>query len=185
MAETYSPSTFGWLAFTACFFGWAAFELIVNLRWWSAGSTNRDRLSRYLIIGGVLLAMSLAIISTRFHRFDIIGARASVFYFGLGTMVAGLVFRWAAIRQLGRFFIPEVAIQPGQRVIDRGLYHYLRHPSYTGTFITVTGYGLALTNWLSLAAMLAVCLPVYLLGVTQLRVDKLAEPDRHESLLER
>jgi protein-S-isoprenylcysteine O-methyltransferase Ste14 len=40
-------------------------------------------------------------------------------------------------------------------VVDQGLYRYLRHPSYTGTFITIVGYGLALTNALSLAVMLA------------------------------
>jgi protein-S-isoprenylcysteine O-methyltransferase Ste14 len=50
--------------------------------------------------------------------------------------------------------VPEVVIQPGQRVLDQGLYRYLRHPSYMGTFITVFGYGLALTNWLSLLVML-------------------------------
>ncbi len=55
---------------------------------------------------------------------------------------------------MGRYFTPEVTIQPGQRVIDQGLYRFLRHPSYTGTFITLLGYGLALTNGLSLAIML-------------------------------
>jgi len=33
---------------------------------------------------------------------------------------------------------------------------YERHPSYTGTFITILGYGLTLTNSLSLAVMLIV-----------------------------
>jgi isoprenylcysteine carboxyl methyltransferase (ICMT) family protein YpbQ len=34
-----------------------------------------------------------------------------------------------AIRQLGRYFTPEVAIQPDQHVVDQGLYLFLRHPS--------------------------------------------------------
>jgi protein-S-isoprenylcysteine O-methyltransferase Ste14 len=76
-------------------------------------------------------------------------------------MVAGAVFRLYAIRQLGRYFVPEVTIQPGQRVVDQGLYRYLRHPSYTGTFITILGYALALGNWLSLAVMLLVSGLVY------------------------
>jgi protein-S-isoprenylcysteine O-methyltransferase Ste14 len=151
----------GWLAFSACFFGWAAFELIVNLRLWQPGSHNRDRLSRYLIIVGMLAAFALAWSAARLHVFSIAPFRPQVFYSGLGLMVAGLAFRWVAIWQLGRYFIPEVAIQPGQHVIDRGLYRYLRHPSYTGTFITLLGYGLALTNWLSLAVMLAVPGVVY------------------------
>jgi protein-S-isoprenylcysteine O-methyltransferase Ste14 len=69
-------------------------------------------------------------------------------------MAAGLIFRAYAIRQLGQYFTPEVIVQAGQHVVDRGLYRYLRHPSYTGTFITILGYGLALTNGLSLLLML-------------------------------
>ena len=154
--EVYVPSPFGLLVFSVCFSGWAAFELLVNLRLWRPGSRNRDRLSRYLIIAGMLAAFALAWSATRLHILDILAFRPQVFYLGLVLMVAGLVFRLVAIQQLGQFFVPEVAIQPGQRVIDRGLYHYLRHPSYTGTFITILGYGLALTNWLSLAVMLIV-----------------------------
>jgi protein-S-isoprenylcysteine O-methyltransferase Ste14 len=159
--EIYVPSPFGWLLFSVCFVGWAAFELLVNLRLWRPGSRNRDRLSRYLIIAGMLAAFALAWAATRLHVLDMATFRPQVFYLGLGLMLSGLAFRWVAIRQLGQFFIPEVAIQPGQRLMDRGLYHYLRHPSYTGTFMTLLGYGLALTNWLSLAVMLIVPGVVY------------------------
>ena len=55
-----------------------------------------------------------------------------------------------------QFCTLEVAIQPGQRVLDRGLYRYLRHPSYAATFVTILGYALALGNWLSLAVMLVI-----------------------------
>ena len=71
-------------------------------------------------------------------------------------MVGGLLFRCYAIRQLGRYFVPVVAIQPAQGVNHLGLYRTLRHPSYTGAFITLVGYGLVLGNWLSLAVMLLV-----------------------------
>ncbi|MGH2521247.1 MAG: methyltransferase family protein [Anaerolineales bacterium] len=155
LSGVYIPSTFGWLTFTLCFFGWALFELWVNVRLWQPGSLNRDRLSRYLIIVGMLLSFALAVNAARLHAFDLTFFRPQVFYLGLGLMLVGLAFRGYAIWQLGQFFAPEVAIQPGQRVVDRGLYRYLRHPSYTGTFITIVGYGLALTNWLSLLIMLA------------------------------
>lgn len=163
MPGFYTPSLFGAIAFTLCFYGWAAFELIVNLRLWRRGSQNRDRFSRYLIIGGVLAGFTFSVLAAAFlHRLDITGLRPQVFYAGLLLMVTGLVFRFVAIRQLGAYFVPEVVIQPGQRVYQGGLYRYLRHPSYTGTLITVVGYGLALTNWLSLLIMLTVFFKVYL-----------------------
>ena len=169
--ELYSPSPSAFLAFTALFFGWAAFEIVVNLRLWQPGSLNRDRLSRYLIIAGMLVAFALAWSAARLHAFDFQLFRAEIFYLGLALMFAGLVFRWYAIRQLGRFFVPEVAIQPGQRVIDAGLYRYIRHPSYTGAFVTILGYGLALTNGLGLAVMLVV--PGVLFGF-RMRVEEAA-----------
>lgn len=156
MNGLYAPSPAAALAFAVCFFGWALFEMGVNLRLWRPGSLNRDGFTRYLIVGGMLLAFALALAATRLPAFDFGAGRGAIFYLGLGLMVGGLLFRWYAIRQLGRYFVPEVAIQPGQRVIDQKLYRYLRHPSYTGTFITSVGYGLALGNWLSLAVMLLV-----------------------------
>lgn len=162
MLGFYVPSVFGAAAFTACFYGWAVFELVVNLRWWRHGSHNRDRYSRYLIIGGMLTAFTLAVGAASAAGFaDIAFARPWVFYSGLALMIAGLLFRGYAIRLLGRYFVPEVVIQPGQRVVQAGIYGYIRHPSYTGTFITVLGYGLALTNWLSLLIMLAIAGAIY------------------------
>ena len=154
MAQVYFPSQIGLGLFSLCFFGWAFFELWVNLRTWPAGSYHRDRLSRFIIIGVMLVSFTLALQATAWHAADLTIARAWVFYFGVGLMAAGLLLRAYAIRQLGRYFVPEVAIQPGQALMDRGLYRFLRHPSYTGTFITILGYGLALTNGLSLAIML-------------------------------
>ncbi len=152
----YAPSPLGAALFGLCFFGWAAFELVVNLRLWQPGSVNRDGWTRFAIIGGMLLAFALAVAATRVAAFNFAAGRAQAFYLGLALMVGGLLLRAAAIAQLGRYFVPEVAIQPGQRVLDRGLYRYLRHPSYTATFVTILGYALALNNWLSLAVMLVI-----------------------------
>lgn len=154
MLGVYVPSLSGWLLFSLCFVAWALFETWTNLKTWPAAAGNHDQLSRYVIIGTLGLAFVLAVAATWLHPFDLTFARPQLFYLGLALMVAGLVFRAYAIRQLGRYFTPEVTIQPGQHVVEHGLYRYLRHPSYTGTFITLLGYGLALTNGLSLAIML-------------------------------
>ena len=144
----------GGLLFGLCFLVWTGFETWTNLKTWPAASLNRDQLSRYVIIMVVALSFALALAATGLHAYDLAFARPQVFYLGLALMLAGLGVRAYAIRQLGRYFTPEVAIQPGQQVVDKGLYRYLRHPSYTGTFITILGFGLALTNGLSLAIML-------------------------------
>ena len=150
MSGFYIPSAAGGALFAGCFAVWALFETWTNLKTWPAGSLNRDQLSRYVIIVVMWVSFVLAVVATWAHAFDLIVARPQLFYLGLALMAAGLAFRAYAIRQLGRYFTPEVTVQPGQRVVERGLYRYLRHPSYTGTFITILGFGLALTNGLSL-----------------------------------
>jgi protein-S-isoprenylcysteine O-methyltransferase len=154
LAEIYFPSSIGLNLFALLFLGWAGFELWVNLRTWPSGTANRDQLSRFLIIVAMMVSFWLALFATAWHAADITVGRSIVFYAGLALMAAGLVLRAVAIRQLGVFFVPEVAIQPGQALMDRGLYRFLRHPSYTGSFLTILGYGLVLTNGLSLAIML-------------------------------
>ncbi len=77
-----------------------------------------------------------------------------VFWIGIVLMLAGVVFRWYAIRVLGKYFTRDVATRAGQQVVESGPYRYIRHPSYSGALITVFGLGLALTNWLALIAVL-------------------------------
>jgi protein-S-isoprenylcysteine O-methyltransferase Ste14 len=59
-----------------------------------------------------------------------------------------------SIRTLGRFFRYEVVVQEGHRVVDTGPYRLVRHPSYTGSLLAFLGIGIALDNWLSVAAAL-------------------------------
>jgi protein-S-isoprenylcysteine O-methyltransferase Ste14 len=52
-----------------------------------------------------------------------------------------------------------VEVDLDQAVVTAGPYKWIRHPSYAGLLLTVAGIGLALGNWLSAAACLALPLP--------------------------
>jgi len=80
--------------------------------------------------------------------------RSQLFFAGIALMWLGIVFRYYAMRLLGRYFTIDVAVQAGQTVIEAGAYRYIRHPSYTGALITLIGIGLALGNWAGLLALL-------------------------------
>lgn len=151
----YTPSEAGRWLFAFCFFGWALFEVWVNLRQWSANSDNQDRLSRIILIGGFLIAFDVTfVVSMGFPAFAMTFWREGLFYLGTFLIPVGVLLRYVAIDQLGKFFVPEVVIQPGQRVIDTGVYRYIRHPSYTGIMVALLGLGLAFTNWLALLILL-------------------------------
>jgi protein-S-isoprenylcysteine O-methyltransferase Ste14 len=71
-------------------------------------------------------------------------------------MWLGLALRTWAITALGGVF---VEVDPGQAVVTAGPYRWVRHPSYAGLGLILAGLGLAVGNWLSLAARLVVPLP--------------------------
>jgi protein-S-isoprenylcysteine O-methyltransferase Ste14 len=80
--------------------------------------------------------------------------RTPLFLLGLIFILAGVALRWCAIRTLGKYFTRDVAVSEDQQVVQNGLYRLIRHPAYSGTFLTMLGLGLIMTNWASLISLL-------------------------------
>lgn len=68
---------------------------------------------------------------------------------GIIVVVLGVAVRWQAVRTLGRFFTMNVAIRTGHEIVERGLYRWVRHPSYSGLLLSCLGVGIGLGNWAS------------------------------------
>jgi protein-S-isoprenylcysteine O-methyltransferase Ste14 len=118
------------------------------------GQTH-DRASGFVLIiciyAGIFLGLKTAFSA---QQFTIPWGRTLLFGIGLTMILGGVAFRWYAIAVLGRYFTRVVSIQPGQTVIEKGPYRYIRHPSYSGAMLSFLGFGMALTNWLSLLLIL-------------------------------
>jgi protein-S-isoprenylcysteine O-methyltransferase Ste14 len=102
---------------------------------------------------GIFASINIAFVA---RSFAILWHRTFVFAIGIFLMLVGVAFRWYSIRVLGKYFTRQVAIQPGQAVVENGPYRLIRHPSYSGALITIFGVGLALTNWLSLIGVMVI-----------------------------
>jgi protein-S-isoprenylcysteine O-methyltransferase Ste14 len=92
---------------------------------------------------------------------------------GLGAVVisAALLLHWWARLTLGHYYGEREEVQPGQVLVCRGPYRYLRHPIYTSYFALAIGL-------LLLAPALTT-----LLAVAYALVDFLRAADREEKLL--
>jgi protein-S-isoprenylcysteine O-methyltransferase Ste14 len=75
------------------------------------------------------------------------------FVVGMVLMCVGIAVRQWAVALLGELFTIDVRVHPGQSVVDRGPYRWVRHPSYTGLIVTFVGIGLALGNWAGLLVL--------------------------------
>jgi protein-S-isoprenylcysteine O-methyltransferase Ste14 len=125
-------------------------------------ATRTDRgtsiVLRLCFFAGFLLAQAASRI-----RSVAIPPGAVTFGIGLVVMWVGMGLRWWSFKTLGRYFTFIVMTSPDQRVIASGPYRFVRHPSYSGMLLILSGIALAVYgNWLSEAAVIVFSLTALL-----------------------
>ena len=121
-----------------------------------AGANRRDRGSHFVLVVSLTVGLVAAFVFVNaVPQATIAWRQPLLFWIGIALILAGVAFRWYAIRVLGRFFTRDVATRAGQVVVQKGPYRFVRHPSYSGALLSLFGIGLALTNWLSLPILMA------------------------------
>jgi len=142
---------------------WTLFALFVLAEYAMRFRARRNRVGRpaerwslVVVVATIVGALFVALRLARWHATTIGAGRWLFFVLGLVLMATGTAVRAWAVVVLGRHFTVEVRVQPGQTVVDRGPYRWVRHPAYTGLIVFLVGVGLALTNWLSLIVLAVV-----------------------------
>jgi protein-S-isoprenylcysteine O-methyltransferase Ste14 len=150
---------------------WALLEVCVRVgeAVRGKGRRDRDRATRVWIAISLAAAIGVALAARSVVRMP-----DALRVAGVLVMWLGLVLRAWAIVALGASFRTTVEVDPGQPVVARGPYRWIRHPSYTGLLVIVAGFGLAAGSWLSFAACLVLPLPAI---VWRIRVEE-AELER-------
>jgi len=97
---------------------------------------------------------------------------------GAAVALAGLTIRGWALRTLGRFFTMPITIAEDHRIVQGGPYRWIRHPAYTGGFLTMTGLAIALGSWLGVFVTLAAGIIVY---VYRIQIEEAALRSRFGS----
>ncbi|MCS7298375.1 MAG: isoprenylcysteine carboxylmethyltransferase family protein [Spirochaetia bacterium] len=101
-----------------------------------------DRKSRLVVIFLILTGVILAIApedfratwrSREFGLFQLIGTF---------VIMTGVLVRLSAIITLGKHFTPDIGVSNERKIVKKGLYKWIRHPSYTGEIIAFIGVGI-------------------------------------------
>jgi protein-S-isoprenylcysteine O-methyltransferase Ste14 len=121
--------------------------------------TEQDRGSMRLVLAAQGVALLLGFVAAFF--IPPLPHRMSVFWIGVTMLIAGSLLRRHCFRVLGEHFTFAVTVEKDQKVIDRGAYRWVRHPSYTGGTLMLTGIGVALGNWVSIAILAATTIAAY------------------------
>ena len=117
--------------------------IIPNIRRGGTTVHRKDRGSGLFLFAMLFISIAIAYY---FAGANIAMLPSWVFYPGIILMILGIIFRQWSIAVLGRFFSATVGTQEGQKVVNRGPYRFIRHPSYTGVLLTLIGLGLALQS---------------------------------------
>jgi len=134
---------------------WIAVEayLILRDRAGGKGTTTLDRRTRNYNTISMLLALCMSPVICSLPVLRFAGFQAPIeFWAGIVTMCFGFLLRHWSIYVLGKYFRTTVELERNHKVVRRGPFRYIRHPSYSGMILFCIGYGLVAQNWLSLIA---------------------------------
>jgi protein-S-isoprenylcysteine O-methyltransferase Ste14 len=119
-------------------------------------AVRQDRGTRVIVALALYLAIAAALAAARVPGLRVDANNWWTLGLGLAIVFVGAALRDWAIVSLGRYFRREVTIEPGQRIIRRGPYRTLRHPSYTGICLILAGFGLTFGSWVSAVVALLI-----------------------------
>ncbi len=134
--------------------GFAVSEVAIRLR---SAANHRGATADHGSIVAVMAGLAAGLLSAVWCavRVPVATIPGGWFPFVVGVVVMwlGVALRQWSVWTLGRFFTVVVRVAPGQTVVDRGPYRWVRHPSYAGLLLTGVGLGAALGNWLSVLVL--------------------------------
>lgn len=146
-------------------FGYAFSEFLLMLIKRSKGATVKTRKD-----SGSLIFLWL-MITLGFVNGFILSKPVNYFWAGFGfpIMIIGVLVRWIAILQLGNSFTVDVAINKAANLKTDGIYERIRHPSYLGILLIMTGFSATMNSFFS---FLVLVIPVFIAVIYRIRVEE-------------
>lgn len=146
------------------------FEIYLNIRQRRKSNvkTSRDKGSLWLLYGLITAgyALSFAVGATKIGR---IYSWNTFFAVGMASFVIGLLIRINALLTLRQYFTYSVAKVENHKIIETGLYKFIRHPGYLGQLLIFVGISASMSNWLSILLMMT---PVTLGYLYRIKVEE-------------
>ena len=89
--------------------------------------------------------------------------------FGMLLILIGLSIRWISILQLKKAFTVDVAIGADQKLKTDGMYKNIRHPSYLGLLMIMTGFAVCMN---SIISILVIVIPMFMVLWYRISVEE-------------
>lgn len=146
------------------------FEVFLNIkqRNKSSAATSSDKGSLWWLYGLITVgyALSFSIGATKNGRIYYWNTFLAI---GMALIVIGLMIRIHSILTLKQYFTYSVAKVENYKIIETGLYKFIRHPGYLGQLVIFLGISISISNWLSVLFMM---IPITLGYLYRIKVEE-------------
>jgi protein-S-isoprenylcysteine O-methyltransferase Ste14 len=126
--------------------------------------TQHDKSSTKLIAVAFILSSIIIFLSPLLNYFNIglISNNIALNIIGIFVGLAGIGIRMAAISALGRFYMRTLRETNEHKLINTGIYKYLRHPGYLGTILLFIGASFAMRNYITVITVIILIIGIYI-----------------------
>ncbi len=149
---------------------WFLSEIFLNRlrRSKSKSAKDKDKRSLQLIWWTLFVSLAAGILASATLPLRLAGSDWPIIS-GLALIILGMVLRFISVWTLGKYFTVDLDIHEEQQLVKKGIYRYIRHPSYAGSLLSFLGFGISLNNWVSL---FVVFIPVLLAFLYRIRLEE-------------
>src|SRR5262249_7534712 len=124
-----------------------------------------DRAERWILVPLKMIGLLTGYLPAHYDRSGLWTLDGdTVRWCGVALFVAGGLLRFWPVFVLGHRFSGFVAIQPGHRLVTRGIYGLIRHPSYLGFLVNALGWVLVFRSGIGLL-LVALTVPLLLIRI--------------------
>lgn len=139
---------------------WCASEAWINRKRSQPGARRSDDGTLRRLHLAIPAGVAMAIVAWCLQAWPMPpGVARALFVAGQVAMAGGIILRLWSVRVLAQHFTVDLAIRPDHRLVRRGPYRLLRHPSYTGLLLGLLGFGVSLGDALAPCLLAALVLP--------------------------
>lgn len=121
-------------------------------------ATVYDNMSIYGIIAANVASCLLALLGVQNLQIKLPSAVATV---GIILLYCGIALRVYSVWTLRQYFTVSVEIKTGHQLIRKGPYRYVRHPSYSGSILSLIGMQVGLRIPVGFAVSLVLAFLAY------------------------
>lgn len=116
-------------------------------------AAERERSQKFIMFLAMAGFIGLLVVSALDHRFGWSRMPAYVCLLGDALIAIGFILVFFVLK-VNTFAASTIQVEKGQKVVSTGLYAYVRHPMYAGSFPILIGTPLALGSWWGLSALI-------------------------------